>query len=181
MNPEPDSPPEPVPLAPRPKSEESEATKPVATVDEGRHSGERTPTPAIEREIPPARVAGGRHLDESEKPDETEDKPREERTTWQRWRPFVWALALTFVWGLCGGVFLNMGRTLFQESAPESHRGRALSVYTLGLLGMAPLGTQTAGWIGQAVGAATGCVLAGLAMCGLIAASWILTEVRNFD
>jgi hypothetical protein len=46
---------------------------------------------------------------------------------------------------------------------------------------MAPLGTQTAGWIGQAVGAATGCVLAGLAMCGLIAASWILTEVRNFD
>jgi MFS family permease len=94
---------------------------------------------------------------------------------------FPIALALTFVWGLCGGVFLNMGRTLFQESAPESHRGRALSVYTLGLLGMAPLGTQTAGWIGQAVGAATGCVLAGLAMCGLIAASWILTEVRNFD
>ena len=65
MNPEPDSPPEPVPLAPRPKPEESEATKPVATVDQGRHSGEMTPTPAIEREIPPARVAGGRHLDES--------------------------------------------------------------------------------------------------------------------
>ena len=117
MNPEPESPPESVPLAPRPKPEESEATKPVTTVDEGRHSGEMTPTPAIEREIPPAKVAGGRHLDESEKPNETEDKPREERTTWQRWRPFVWALALTFV-------VLNIGRCgfvqdIFAEPAGE--------------------------------------------------------------
>jgi MFS family permease len=95
--------------------------------------------------------------------------------------PFPVMLALTFVWGLCGGVFLNMGRTLFQEAAPESHRGRALSVYTLGLLGMAPLGTQTAGWVGDAVGAAAGCTLAGLAMACLIAASSVLTPVRRFE
>jgi MFS family permease len=95
--------------------------------------------------------------------------------------PFPVVLALTFAWGLCGGVFLNMGRTLFQEATPESHRGRALSVYTLGLMGMAPLGTQTAGWVGDAVGAAGGCTLAGLAMTALIAASWVLTPVRHFE
>jgi hypothetical protein len=76
-----------------------------------------TPTPAVEREIPPARVAGGRHLDESETPDEKKDKPRDERTTWQKWRPFVWALALTFI-------VLNISRCgfvqdIFAEPAGE--------------------------------------------------------------
>ncbi len=37
---------------------------------------------------------------------------------------FPTLLGLSFVWGLGGGAFLNMGRTLFLESAPESHRGR---------------------------------------------------------
>ena len=77
-------------------------------------------------------------------------------------------LGLSFVWGLGGGLFLNLGRTLFLEAAPESHRGRCLSVYTLALLGMAPIGTQTAGLVGEAVGPATGCLLAGVASTSLI-------------
>jgi MFS family permease len=90
-------------------------------------------------------------------------------------------LATVFLWGIGGGAFLNMGRTLFLESAPESHRGRCLSVYTLALLGMAPIGTQLAGWVGQVVGPASGCLLAGLGMLVLLAILWIATPVRSFD
>lgn len=95
--------------------------------------------------------------------------------------PFPFVLGTVFVWGLCGGVFLNMGRTLFQESAPHSHRGRAVSVYTLGMMGMAPLGMQTAGIVGQATSPAIGCTLAGLTMCVLIGVMWAFTPVASFD
>lgn len=95
--------------------------------------------------------------------------------------PFPVLLALVFVWGLGGGAFLNMGRSLFLEAAPESHRGRCLSVYTLALLGMAPVGTQLAGWLGEIVGAATGCLLAGASMIALLVVTWITTPVRRFD
>jgi MFS family permease len=90
-------------------------------------------------------------------------------------------LLLSFVWGLGGGLFLNLGRTLFLEAAPESHRGRCLSVYTMALMGMAPIGTQLAGLTGEAFGAASGCTLAGLIMIGLLAASWVMTPIRTFD
>ena len=95
--------------------------------------------------------------------------------------PLPVVLLLSFVWGLGGGLFLNLGRILFLESAPESHRGRCLSVYMLALLGMAPIGTQLAGWVGAVLGAATGCTLAGLAMMALLAVSWVATPVRSFD
>lgn len=95
--------------------------------------------------------------------------------------PFPVLLALSFVWGVGGGAFLNMGRTLFLESAPESHRGRCLSVYTLALMGMAPIGTQLAGLVGEAVGPATGCLLAGISMLVLLAVFWVATPVRRFD
>lgn len=94
--------------------------------------------------------------------------------------PFVVALSAVFTWGFCGGIFLNMGRTLFQESAPHSHRGRTLSVYTLGMMGMAPIGMQTAGIVGQATSPAFGCTLAGLTMCVLTTLAWAFTPVRNF-
>lgn len=95
--------------------------------------------------------------------------------------PFPVVMGAIFVWGLCGGVFLNMGRTLFQESAPHSHRGRVLSVYTLGMMGMAPFGMQTAGIVGQATSAAAGCMLAGGTMCTLMALTWAFTQVKSFD
>jgi MFS family permease len=95
--------------------------------------------------------------------------------------PLPVLLLLSFVWGLGGGAFLNMGRTLFLEATPESHRGRCLSVYTLALMGMAPIGTQLAGLVGGAIGPAAGCAMAGTAMIVLLAASWLLTPVRSFD
>jgi MFS family permease len=95
--------------------------------------------------------------------------------------PLPVVLLMSFCWGLGGGLFLNLGRTLFLEATPQSHRGRCLSVYMLALLGMAPIGTQLSGWTGAALGAATGCTLAGLAMMTLLAICFVATPVRTFD
>ena len=44
-----------------------------------------------------------------------------------------------FGWGTAASVFMNAGRSLFQERASPSHRGRVLSVYTLGFMGTSGL------------------------------------------
>jgi hypothetical protein len=50
-------------------------------------------------------------------------------------------------------VFMNAGRTVFQEQAPPAVRGKVLSVYMLGFMGAsglvgAPVSGLMAGWIG---------------------------------
>jgi hypothetical protein len=93
--------------------------------------------------------------------------------------PFPAFLAMVFVWGLCGAVFLNMSRTLFQESAPAQLRGRVLSVYSVALLGVAPASNLGAGPLADALGPAAGCMVFGLAMVALIALAWGRTDVRS--
>ena len=53
--------------------------------------------------------------------------------------PFPATLACVFFWGISGAIFMNAGRSLFQEKASPSHRGRVLSVYTLGFMGASGL------------------------------------------
>ena len=53
--------------------------------------------------------------------------------------PFAATLACVFLWGISGAIFMNAGRSLFQEKASPSHRGRVLSVYTLGFMGASGL------------------------------------------
>jgi MFS family permease len=60
--------------------------------------------------------------------------------------PYAALVGLTLVWGLCGAVFINCSRTLFQEAAPDAERGRVLAVYQLGFMGGAPVGTLLAGF-----------------------------------
>ncbi len=55
--------------------------------------------------------------------------------------PLWWPAALCGLWGCGGGVFMSVSRTIVQSRAPESHRGRLLSIYQLSFLGGAPLGT----------------------------------------
>jgi MFS family permease len=95
--------------------------------------------------------------------------------------PFPAFLAVVFVWGLCGAVFLNMSRTLFQESAPAQLRGRVLSVYSVALLGVAPASNLGAGLLADALGPAAGCMVFGFAMVLLIAFAWGRTEVRSMS
>jgi MFS family permease len=55
-------------------------------------------------------------------------------------------------WGVAGAFFINSGRTLFQGHATEANRARVLSVYTLGVMGAAPIGSFAAGLLGGALG-----------------------------
>ncbi len=61
--------------------------------------------------------------------------------------PSFWTLTLaTFLWGCGGGVAMTMNRTIIQESAPASHRGRILAVFQMGVLGGAPIGAFLSGF-----------------------------------
>jgi len=66
--------------------------------------------------------------------------------------PLPALMAATFVWGLCGSVFINGSRTLYQAAAPTERRARVMAVYQLAFLGGAPLGSLTAGLLSAAVG-----------------------------
>lgn len=58
----------------------------------------------------------------------------------------VWALAL-FVWGTCGGIAMTMSRTIMQEQAPPSQRGRVMSFYSFSFMGAGPIGAVLNGYL----------------------------------
>lgn len=95
--------------------------------------------------------------------------------------PFPAFLAAVFVWGIFGAVFLNMSRTLFQESAPAPLRARVLSVYSVALLGVAPASNLGSGLLADALGPAAGCMVCGLTMVAVIAFAWWRTDVRSMS
>jgi MFS family permease len=67
--------------------------------------------------------------------------------------PFWAALLGVLAWGMAGAVFMNAGRTLFQEHAPPAERGRVLSTYSLGFMGAGGLlGAPLAGFLVEAIG-----------------------------
>lgn len=75
----------------------------------------------------------------------------------------VTLLAITF-WGVAASVFMSAGRTLFQEAAPPTHRGRVLSVYSLGFMGSGPLGALLSGLLVERFGPLTACGASAVAM-----------------
>jgi len=95
--------------------------------------------------------------------------------------PFWGLLASVFGWGLAAAVFINMSRTLFQIWAPPSHRARVLSIYSLGLMGGAPLGNVAAGLLAEWLGPLPACALAGASMLAVIAFAWRFSEVRHME
>ncbi|MDH3687155.1 MAG: MFS transporter [Myxococcales bacterium] len=66
--------------------------------------------------------------------------------------PFVGAALLVFGWGTASALFLNAGRTLFHEAAPDRHRSKVLALYTFGILGAGPVGALLAGLLAEAWG-----------------------------
>ncbi len=64
-----------------------------------------------------------------------------------------WLLVLaTFGWGLNMGVTTNLARTIVQESAEPAFRGRILSVFSVGMVGSAPIGAIVLGWMIETFG-----------------------------
>lgn len=67
--------------------------------------------------------------------------------------PPWWLLAvMLFAWGANMGVTSTLARTIVQESAAPAYRGRILSVFSLGMLGSAPIGAIVLGLIIEAFG-----------------------------
>ncbi len=95
--------------------------------------------------------------------------------------PFAGMMAATFVWGLCGSVFINSSRTLYQDAAPPLQRGRALAAYQLGFLGMAPFGSLASGMLAGWVGSLVTLWIAAGAMFVVVALAAALTDVASME
>jgi hypothetical protein len=96
--------------------------------------------------------------------------------------PLWGTLVAVVLWGLGAALFMNAGRTIFQERAPAAQRGRVLSVYMLGFMGAsglvgAPLSGFLVGWIGPL---AT-CFATSLAMLAVVGVVFATTEIRRVE
>ncbi len=68
---------------------------------------------------------------------------------------YLLTLAILFVWGMGGGLFINLNQTLIQSNTPHELMGRVMSVHTLSFIGVGPIGALVAGAGAEAFGPAT--------------------------
>ena len=87
----------------------------------------------------------------------------------------------TVAWGLGGSVFLNCTRTLFQEAAPAAQRSRVLSVYQLGFMGGAPVGTTLVGFASVPLGLHGTLLLAAGVMLAVVGAMALFTSTPRME
>ena len=66
--------------------------------------------------------------------------------------PLAGYLAAIFLWGVCGGVAMSMGRTIMQEQAPEALRARVMAAFSLANTGGMPIGSILLGYCAQHLG-----------------------------
>ncbi|MEX2373208.1 MAG: MFS transporter [Dehalococcoidia bacterium] len=67
-----------------------------------------------------------------------------------------WYLMTAFfmvAWGLGGGIYINMNQTLIQANTPNEMMGRVMSIYTLSIAGLIPLGALLGGLGAELIGA----------------------------
>lgn len=95
--------------------------------------------------------------------------------------PPWWLLtALLFAWGLNMGVTSTLARTIVQESADPQYRGRILSVFSLGMLGSAPIGAVVLGFIIEAFGTLNALIPSMIVSLGLFAFGATATGVWTY-
>jgi MFS family permease len=89
------------------------------------------------------------------------------------------ALALPVLFGIGVGTLAMLGatNTLIQMLSPDEVRGRALSVYTMIVIGVVPLGSLVDGAIAAAIGLRATFVLAGALCAGVFLAVWWLRPI----
>jgi predicted MFS family arabinose efflux permease len=95
--------------------------------------------------------------------------------------PLRAVMAATFCWGLCGSVFINATRTLYQTAAPIQQRAGVLSVYQLGFLGGVPLGALAAGFVASVVGVQSMLLLAAGGMLLFVGSVWLGTGMARME
>lgn len=89
------------------------------------------------------------------------------------WYPLT--ALLMFVWGLGGGIFININQTLVQSHTPPEMMGRVMAIYSLAIAGFMPLGSLLAGLGASAIGASEWLVVSG-AVLGPIALLALFTQ-----
>ena len=95
--------------------------------------------------------------------------------------PVFWIFALACVgWGLNMGVTMTLARTIVQESATAEFRARIMSVYSLGLLGSAPIGALILGSLIDSLGILNALIPAISISIGLFMHGIIFTNVYNY-
>ena len=96
-------------------------------------------------------------------------------------QPVFWVFALACVgWGLNMGVTMTLARTIVQESAAAEFRARIMSVYSLGLLGSAPIGALILGSLIDSLGILNALIPAISISIGLFMYGIIFTNVYNY-
>ncbi len=91
------------------------------------------------------------------------------------------ALAM-FLWGLGGGILINLNQTLAQSHTPDEMMGRVMSVVTLAITGMMPLGSLAAGAGAEFIGAGEWLMVCGVALVLIGAALWVrLPALREMN
>jgi MFS family permease len=90
-----------------------------------------------------------------------------------RW--YLVTALLMLVWGLGGGLFINLNQTLIQSHTPEAVMGRVMSLHSLVMTGLAPVGALGAGVVAASLGAPTTIVVAGAGI-SLVAALVFTTQ-----
>jgi MFS family permease len=86
------------------------------------------------------------------------------------------AMVLLFFAGMCGVAGMALTNTLLQSIVPDALRGRVMSVYTLLLMGLSPLGGMNVGGIAEFIGSVP------FAVAGSAGVAWLIiaaTQARN--
>lgn len=59
---------------------------------------------------------------------------------------YIGLALILFAWGLTGGFYLNLNQTLLQRNTPPEVMGRVMSVHSLLMVGLAPMGALAVGY-----------------------------------
>jgi hypothetical protein len=86
-------------------------------------------------------------------------------------------LPIVFAWGATTGFVFTLGRAIVQEFAPATHRARALSVFQIGILGGAPVGSFAIGWLAKTVGPLEALYIPAGIMLATLAVASLTTEL----
>ena len=96
--------------------------------------------------------------------------------------PFWGTLLAVCAWGVSAAIFINAGRTVYQEQASVANRARVLSVYTIGFMGAAGLlGAPLSGILVDAIGPLTTCIVMSGAMVVVVGFVFLRTAIRQVE
>ena len=84
-----------------------------------------------------------------------------------------------FIWGLCGGLFMPMCRTIMQELAPPEQRSRVMGFFGFSFMGTGPIGALLVGYLAQYFGPQESIFICALSMLTTILVVSQTTKIWN--